>query len=67
VLLYLYTNGDESLYKVGGIILTGEQQSTERKSSPNAILFTTNPIRNGPRPDIRDDTKACNSLNSAYF
>jgi hypothetical protein len=50
---------------VGGMILTGENRRTRRKTCPSATLSTTNPtwIDPGANPGLRSERPATNHLN----
>jgi hypothetical protein len=50
---------------VAGLILTGENRSTRRKSFPSATLSTTHPTWDGPElnPALRSERPATNHLN----
>jgi hypothetical protein len=53
-----------SLKSDGGMILTGENRRTRRKTSPSATLSTTNPtgIDPGANPGLRGERPATNHL-----
>jgi hypothetical protein len=53
-----------SLESDGGMILTGENRRTRRKTCPSATLFTINPtwIDPGANPDLRGKRPATNDL-----
>jgi hypothetical protein len=36
---------NECVWSIGGMILTGENQSTERKPCPGIIFYTTNYVK----------------------
>jgi hypothetical protein len=48
----------------GGMILTGESEELEEKTSPSVTLSTTNPtwIDLGPNPGLRGERAATNRL-----
>jgi hypothetical protein len=48
----------------GGMVLTGENRRTQRKTCRNATLCITNPIWTdaGANPDLRGERPATNSL-----
>jgi hypothetical protein len=56
-----------SLESDGGMILTGENRRTLRKTCPSATLSTTNPtwIDPGANPVLRDERLATNDLSQA--
>jgi hypothetical protein len=53
-----------SLESDGGMILTGENRITRRKTCPSATLSTTNPtfIEPGANPGLRGERPATNDL-----
>jgi hypothetical protein len=53
-----------SLESDGGIILTGENRITRRKTCPSTTLSTTNPawIDPGPNPSLRGERPETNDL-----
>jgi hypothetical protein len=53
-----------SLESDGGMILTGENRRTWRKTCPSATLYTTNPtwIDPGANPGLRGERPATNDL-----
>jgi hypothetical protein len=53
-----------SLESDGGMILTGENRRTRRKTCPSATLSTTNPtwIDPGVNPGLRGERPAANDL-----
>jgi len=55
----------ERLLSTGGMILTREYGRTQRKKSPLATLYTTNPKQTGQalNPGLRDAMPATNVLN----
>jgi hypothetical protein len=55
---------DTSLESDGGMILTGENRTTRRKTCPSATLSTTNPtwIDPGANPGLRGKRPATNHL-----
>jgi hypothetical protein len=55
---------DVSLESDGGMILTGENRRTRRKTCPSATLSTTNPtwIDPGANPGLRGERPATNHL-----
>jgi hypothetical protein len=55
---------DMSLESDGGMILTGENRTTRRKTCPSATLSTTNPTWTdlGAKPGIRGERPAANDL-----
>jgi hypothetical protein len=59
---------DMSLESDGGIILTGENRSTRRKTCPSATLSTTNPTRIDPgaNPGLRGERPATNDLSHGH-
>jgi hypothetical protein len=56
---------DMSLETGGGMILTGNNGRTRRKTCPSATLSTTNPIKidQGANPGLRGERSATNDLN----
>jgi hypothetical protein len=58
-----------SLESDGGMIVTGENRRTRRKSSPSATLPTTNPawIDPGANPVLRGERPATNDLSHGPF
>jgi hypothetical protein len=55
---------EEWVLSNGGMILTGENRSTRRRTCRSATSSTTNPMRTGVglKPDIRDDMPVTNHL-----
>jgi hypothetical protein len=60
----MHSPDDMSLESDGGMILTGENRRTRRKTCPSATLPTTNPtwIFPGANPGLRGDSPATNHL-----
>jgi hypothetical protein len=63
-----YSPHDISLESDGGVIMTGENRRTQRKSCPSATLSTTNPtwIDPGANPGLRDERPATNDLSHGH-
>jgi hypothetical protein len=59
-----HPQNDMSMENYGGMILTGENRRTRRKTSPSANLYTRNPTRSdtGPKASLRDERQATNRL-----
>jgi hypothetical protein len=58
-----------SLESDGGMILTGENRRTRRKTCPSATLPTTNPTRIEPEanPVLRGERLATNDLRHGIY
>jgi hypothetical protein len=63
-ILMLHCPDDMSLESDGGMILTGENRRTRRKTCPSTILSTTKPtwIDPGTNPCLRGERPATNDL-----